>query len=166
MNNWENYNSTFKSTEDLFSLARSGDISRVMEFLDSNPGVDRNHKNHKGYSPLMLSVYHGHYEVSELLLTNGADPNSSDLSGNTILMGAAFKGDVDLIKLLVLHGAKKELKNQSGMTAEEWASAFGRQNALSILQPEANHSLLKTLKNFSKILWGMTKSHFRKEAVA
>ncbi len=166
MSRWENYKNTFKSTDDLFSIARSGDISKAMEFLDSNQGVNINHKNHKGYSPLMLSVYRGHYEFSELLLKNGADPNSSDFSGNTILMGAAFKGDVGLIKLLIQHGAKKDLRNQSGMTAEEWASAFGRQNALSILQPEANHSLFQTLKNFSKILWGMTKSHLRKEAVA
>lgn len=166
MNSWENYKSTFKSTEDLFTLARNGDIFMVKEFFDSNPGVNVDQKNHKGYSPLMLSVYHGHYEVSEWLLKYGADSNSSDLSGNSILMGAAFKGDVSLIKLLLLHGAKSELKNNSGMTAEEWASAFGRQNVLSILHPEANHSFFNTLKNFSKFLWGMTKSHFRKEAVA
>jgi ankyrin repeat protein len=166
MRNWEDYKETIKSSEDLFSLARNGELNKTQEYMLSNPGVDINQKNQKGYSPLMLAVYHGNFEVSELLLKNGADPDSPDLSGNTILMGAAFKGDVELIKLLIHHGARKDLINNNGMTANEWASAFGRQNALAILQPEANHSLIQTAINFTKILWGMTKSHSGKEAAA
>lgn len=110
MRDWKNYKNTFKSAEDIFTLARSGDITKVKEFLAHRPEVDINQKNHKGYSPLMLSVYHGNYEASELLLKNGADANSSDLAGNTILMGAAFKGDGTLIELLIRHGARKDLK--------------------------------------------------------
>jgi ankyrin repeat protein len=166
MCDWKNYKNTFKSAEDIFTLARSGDITEIEEFLAHRPEADINQKNHKGHSALMLAVYHGNYDASELFLKNGADPDSSDLAGNTILMGAAFKGDVESINLLIRHGASKELKNNNGMTAEEWASAFGRQNVLAILQPEANHSLFQNLMNFTKILWGMTKSHNRKEATA
>ena len=166
MRSWDDYKETIKSSEDLFTQARSGELTKTQEYMLSHPGVDINQKNHKGYSPLMLSVYHGHFEVSELLLNHGADPDSADLSGNTILMGAAFKGDEEIIKLLIRHGARKDLINNNGMTASEWASAFGRQNALAILQPEAKNSLLQTAINFTKILRGMTKSHNGKEAAA
>ena len=166
MRTWEDYKGTINNSEDLFSLSRNGDFTAVGEFLNSHPGIDIDQQNHKGHSPLMLAVYHGNQEVSEMFLKNGADPNSSDHAGNTVLMGAAFKGDVDSIALLIRHGALKELKNQNGMTAEEWASAFGRQKALALLQPGASHSLFQNFINFSKIFWGMFKPHFRKEVTA
>ncbi len=166
MRNWNDYKATFGNPNNLFSLARSSDAEATGAFLDQNPGSDLNRKNHKGHSPLMLSVYNGNHAVSELLLSRGADPNSSDFSGNTVLMGAAFKGDVEAIQLLIRHGARKDVKNHTGMTAEQWASAFGRRQVLALLQPKANHSRFQSLMNFTKILWGLMRSHFRKEATA
>jgi ankyrin repeat protein len=166
MRNWDDYKDTFKLSEDVFDLARSGETHRLQEFLDSSAEADINQKNHKGYSPLMISVYNGNYETSKLLLQSGANPNSYDLSGNTVLMGAAFKGDAELIALLIERGAEKDLKNRNGLTAEEWASAFGRKNVLSILRPEASYSVFQSIINFTKIIWGMTKSHYRKEITA
>ena len=164
MRNWKDYKNTFKTSEDLFALARSGNVNQLEVFFDSNREVLINQKNHKGYSPLMISVYNGNYEVSELFLKRGADPNSLDLSGNTILMGAAFKGDAEMIKLLVKRGAKKDLKNNMGLTAEEWASAFGRRQALSILKPEANYSKFQNMMNAIKVIWAFLKPNSRKEA--
>lgn len=164
MRNWENYKDSFKNLEDVFTLARSGDIHKLIRFLDSNRDTDINQRNHKGYSPLMISVYNGNNEASELLLERGADSNSSDFSGNTILMGAAFKGDAEMIKLLIERGARKDLKNHNGLTAEEWASAFGRKNVLSILKPEENYPRFKNMMNAIKIIWGFMKPNFKKEA--
>jgi ankyrin repeat protein len=166
MRNWENYKETINLSEDVFSLARGGDVQSCTEFLDSNRDQDINQKNHKGYSALMISVYNGNYEASELLLERGADPNSSDLSGNTILMGAAFKGDAELIKLLINRGARKELKNLDGLTAEQWASAFGRHNVLSILKPDANYSKFQNMMNAIKVIWSFVKPKFKKEVTA
>lgn len=166
MRNWEDYKETINLPEDVFSLARGGDVQSFAEFLDSNREQDINQKNHKGYSPLMISVYNGNYEASELLLERGADPDSSDLSGNTILMGAAFKGDAELIKLLIIRGARKELKNLDGLTAEQWASAFGRHNVLSILKPDANYSKFQNMMNAIKVIWSFVKPKFKKEVTA
>jgi len=164
MSDWEDYKNTFNDSEDIFALARSGDVLKFQEFLDSNPETPINQKNHKGYSPLMISVYNGNYEASELLLERGGDPNSSDLSGNTILMGAAFKGDAEMIKLLIQRGAQKDLKNHKELTAEEWASAFGRREALLILKPEADYSRFKNFINAVKIIWGFMRPNSKKEA--
>jgi len=163
MSNWNDYKETFKTSEDIFTLARGGDVLKLKVFLDAYPEIPINQRNHKGYSPLMISVYNGNYETSELLLERGADPNSSDLSGNTILMGAAFKGDAEMIKLLVQRGAQKDLKNHKGLTAEEWASAFGRQQAFSILKPGAKYSRFRNMMNAIKIIWGFIKPNSKKE---
>jgi ankyrin repeat protein len=132
MSNWDEYKKTFNVEEDVISLARNGDAIKLNDFLIANPDTDINQKNNKGYSPLMISVYHGHYDGTVLLLDRGANPNSTDFSGNTVLMGAAFKGDLGLISLLINHGAQKHLKNHAGMTAEEWAGAFGRTDVVSL----------------------------------
>ncbi len=166
MRDWKEYKETFNLSEDVFALARSGDVQNLTEFLNADLEHDINQKNHKGYSSLMISVYNGNYEASQLLLERGADPNSTDLSGNTILMGAAFKGDVELIKLLLNRGARKDLKNHDGLTAEQWASAFGRHNVLSILKPQANYSTFQNMMNALKVIWSFIKPKFKKEVPA
>jgi ankyrin repeat protein len=166
MRSWNDYKNTFDSSENIFSLARSGNTLNLKNFLDSNHGVDINKKNHKGYSSLMLAVYNGNYEASAILLENGADPNSSDFSGNTVLMGAAFKGNVDMVRLLIQRGALTDTTNQNGLTAEQWASAFGRTDVISILKPKAKHSRIQNMMNAVKVVWGFLKPNTRKEAIA
>jgi uncharacterized protein len=165
MRDWNEYKDTFNLSEDIFQLARSGEVNKLREFIDSNPELDINQKNHKGYSPLMISAYNSNYSASKLLLEVGADPNSADFSGNTVLMGAAFKGDANLVSLLISQGSQKDLKNHQGLTAKEWASAFGRTNVVSILtMTEVNHSKFQNMVNAVKIIWGFLKPTSRKEA--
>ena len=166
MSNWKSYKETFNLSEDIFSLARSGDTNKLREFVGFNHELNFDKKNDKGYSPLMIAVYNGNIEAAEFLLEIGADPNSADLSGNTILMGAAFKGDVGLVKLLLKRGANKDAKNHNGFTAEQWASAFGRIDVVSILKPEANYSRSQNMMNAVKIIWGFIKPNTRKEVAA
>jgi uncharacterized protein len=166
MSNWENYKDTFNVSEDIFVLARSGDVQKLEYFLESNPETEINQKNHKGYSALMLAVYNGNYEASILLLDRGADPNSWDSSGNTVLMGAAFKGDAALVTVLIKYGSQKDLRNDKGLTAEEWASAFGRSNVVKILKPEKNYSKFQNMMNAIKIIWGFIKPISKKEVTA
>jgi uncharacterized protein len=166
MSSWKDYKETFNLSEDIFALARSGNVQRLQEFLEILPGLDINQKNHRGYSPLMIAVYNSNQEVSELLLERGADPNSSDLSGNTILMGAAFKGNVEMVGLLLKQGANKNAENQTGFTAEQWASAFGRMDVVSILKPDANYSRSQNMMNAIKIIWGFIKPNTRKAVAA
>jgi ankyrin repeat protein len=164
MGSWREYKKTFSSSENIFQIARSGDAYRLKDFLNSNLKTDINQKNHRGYSPLMISVYNSNHEVSRMLLEEGADPNSSDFSGNTVLMGAAFKGDVELVILLVNRGAKLDRRNNNGITAEQWARGFGRHNVVSILSTNANSSKFQNMMLAAKIIWGFLKPTSGKEA--
>lgn len=167
MRDWNEYKDTFNLSEDIFQLARGGEVNKLREFIDSNPELDINQKNHKGYSPLMISAYNSNYSASRLLLKAGADPNSADFSGNTVLMGAAFKGDANLVRLLISQGSRKDLKNHQGLTAKEWASAFGRTKVVPILTTrDTNDSKFQDMVNVVKIIWGFIRSNSRKEATA
>ena len=53
-----------------------------LELLFSN-GVDVNHKNVAGTTPLMLAVQRGKKNYLDLLLQHGADPNEQDSKGNS-----------------------------------------------------------------------------------
>ena len=163
MSDWNTYKTTFNLSEDIFALARGGDVNQLKGFLNSNLEVDINKKNHKGHSPLMISVYNGNHEISRMLLEKDADPNSSDLSGNTVLMGAAFKGDVEMVILLVNRGAKLDRKSHNGITAEQWARAFGRSNVVSLLSTKVKNSKFPNIFLAAKVLWGFLKPNFRKE---
>lgn len=46
-------------------------------------GVDVNHRNVVGTTPLMIAVQRGKKEYLDLLLQNGADPNEQDKKGNS-----------------------------------------------------------------------------------
>ena len=167
MRKWKDYKETINLSEDIFALARSGNINRLRRFIEITRGLDINEKNHKGYSPLMIAVYRGNLDAAKLLLGKGADPNSTDFSGNTVLMGAAFQGDVEMVMLLLQRGARKNSKNHTGFTAEQWANAFGRINVVDILTTtESKPSKIQNMINAVKIIWGFLKPNTKKEAIA
>lgn len=153
MNTWSDYKKTMFTEIDIYELARNGDIEA---FKGLNLNQEQiNVKNHKGYSPLMLAAYNGHYRLAEYLLFNGADANSIDHGGNSILMGVAFKGNVEIAALLLSAGAHVEYTNAKKQTALIMAKMFGRSEMVMFLQsyqnkPEA-FSFLDILKSWSSV---------------
>jgi len=91
-------------THALHESARSGDLKRVKELLQDNPG-QVNSKDKIGGTPLHYAADNGHKAVAELLLANNADVNAKDNDGNTPLQRAASKGHKAMVKLLRRHGA-------------------------------------------------------------
>ncbi len=147
MKKWNDYKKTF-GPPSLFDFARAGDLQGLAELIQTNPEIDLNKKNHKGYSALMLSIYNHQDIFSEALLRGGADPNSKDNVGNSILMGAAFKGNIELINLLLNFGADPLMKNDAGMTALDWARTFGRQEVISLFKEKYQMKGRSILDNY------------------
>ncbi|KAK8220900.1 ankyrin repeat-containing domain protein [Phyllosticta capitalensis] len=82
-------------------------------------------------TPLFLAIFHGHYEVAEILLENGADPRIPRLDGETALAKASESDNVQIIKLLIERGAdvnSKALGSPLHRTAE-----FGRKDIAELL---------------------------------
>ena len=60
----------------IHDAAEAGDLAGVQAELDK--GVDVNVKDMLGFTPLHLAAWHGHKEIVDLLITNGADVNAKN----------------------------------------------------------------------------------------
>jgi len=154
MKNWKSYKKTFREEPDIYDHARQGDLRGLANLLTTQPNIDLNAKNYRGYSPLMLAVYNGQNDFCEALLRCGADVNSTDSIGNTLLMSAAFKGNLTLLKLLLQYDASVTLENRSTMTVRDWAVMFKRAEIITYLdkhyayqnKPSKLNSLIKFIR--------------------
>jgi len=121
MRNW-NYTKRLLLDEDpLFAYCRRGDIDGIKKTVNI---LNLDKKDEKGYSPLMLAAYYGHYEACEILLGLSADIHSRDKNGNSILMAATFKGHLRIVQLLLRNGADPEACNFKKQTALVFAKTF------------------------------------------
>jgi ankyrin repeat protein len=87
----------------LFDFAREGKTAELDQYITA--GIPVNLTNHKGDTLLMLSCYHGHLELTRMLLEKGADPNILNERGQSPIAGCVFKGHDDIAKLLMEKGA-------------------------------------------------------------
>ena len=113
----------------VYNAARSGDLPLFQQALPR--GLPANMTNEKGDSLLMLSCYHGHYDVAKFLLENGADPNRVNDRGQSIIAGAVFKKEEAIVDLLLEWGADVDLGEPSASQAVsmfrmegDWAQKF------------------------------------------
>lgn len=165
MKSWNKYKETFRTEADIFDCVRMGDFKELVTILSQQADLDINQVNHRGYSPLMLAVYHGEKDCAEALLRCGADVNSTDAMNNTVLMAAAFKGNIEIMQLLVQFGADLKRRNKSNMDARDWAVMFGREQSLAYLDslsPQARQSSkLRSLFRFISLSLMMVKARFK-----
>jgi ankyrin repeat protein len=123
---------TLQLAQELFELVRAGkDSARLAGLLDL--GLPPNLRDSKGDSLLMLASYHGHHDMTRLLLQRGGDPQLANDRGQIPLAGAAFKGDVEIAKLLIEHGAQIDACGPDGKTPLMFAAMFNRIEVLDLL---------------------------------
>ena len=83
-------------------------------------GADINEKDYNGLTAIYYATQNGDYEITKLLIENGADYEVRDPYGNTPLSNAVFyykkNSDGSLIKLLIDSGADKNAKNDYGVS--------------------------------------------------
>ncbi len=87
-------------------MAHSGDLETI-EFLLSR-GVDINHADQGGTTPLLAAAWSGRGELLRFLVARGADVNKADSDGDTPLMNALRGGHVEAAQVLL--GAKADLR--------------------------------------------------------
>lgn len=130
MRNWNETKLLLLSEDPLFAYCRRGDVGGIKKSVNV---LNLDAKDAKGYSPLMLAAYYGHYEAVELLLGLSADIHSRDKNGNSILMAATFKGNLSIVQLLLQHGADPEACNYKRQTALIFARTFKMKKIEQIL---------------------------------
>lgn len=100
-------------------------LSRSAELLHSS---DR-----YGKTGLHIAATHGHYQMVEVLLGQGAEINATDKNGWTPLHCAARAGYLDVVKLLVESGASPKSETNLGSAPIWFAASEGHNDVLKYL---------------------------------
>lgn len=79
-------------------------------------GLDIDHKDADGYTPLMIASSLGKVQFVRFLIYNGADVNARSKNGLTALHRAAQDGRTDVIAELIGGGAYINMPDQDGFT--------------------------------------------------
>lgn len=125
---------TAYSADDIFSLVRKGDLTKLQELLKKNPSAV-NAKDESGATPLHYAARQNAPEMIRVFLANKADVNAKDKESKTPLHFAAHGfGSVDAIKALLESGADPNANNGTDTdTPFHYAIAFRQLEAVKLM---------------------------------
>ena len=87
-----------------------------------------------GWTPLRLTVIHGHMAAAEALLNGGADPNAKDDENIPLLNQAVIRGKKEMVELLLDKKADVKTKDSQGETALDEAVEQGNKEIIELLR--------------------------------
>ncbi len=116
---------TAKVVELAMDLARQGETTGVLEFLDHGLPVDV--QDSEGNTLLMLAAYHGQVATVRALVARGADVDLRNARDQSPVAGALFKGADEVVAVLREAGADLDGGSPS---ARVTAEMFGRAHLL------------------------------------
>ena len=87
--------------------------------------IDINYKNKYGITPLHLAAEHGHIEIAELLIENGANVDAKNNGNVTALHLAAQNGHTGIVSLLIANDVDIDVKISDGRTSLHLAAEHG-----------------------------------------
>ena len=126
---------------DLNTACHIGDIDRVRELIDRDPGLINRVSEYSTYyvgsgSPINNAAARGHIEIVRLLLDRGADPNLLEegiAPDGHALYSAAANGHHDIARLLLDHGASPNQAVESSADALSRAISNSDQPMIDLL---------------------------------
>ncbi|XP_015589872.1 ankyrin-2 isoform X2 [Cephus cinctus] len=137
--------------------ARSGNLEKVIEYLDTN--LDINTSNSNGLNALHLASKDGHVEIVTELLKRGAKVDAATKKGNTALHIASLAGQAEIVNILLQYGAAVNIQSQNGFTPLYMAAQENHDQVVKILLcNEANQSLA-TEDGFTPLAVAMQQGH-------
>lgn len=130
--------------QDVHEAARKGDLASLELLCEATPGF-LDMANADGYTPLMLSAYHGHVDVVSYLVKNGANVDGESKYG-TPVMAAVVKGNQEIVTVLLKNNANPDVADNNGTTALLYAAIFGLNDIAKLLLESGANSKLKDNK--------------------
>ena len=124
----------------------SGDIETIRLLLKHYPAcVDTYNTDYFGETPLFNATESKNFEISKLLLENGANVDAANFEdGTTSLMNSSYNNDIKTTKLLLESNANPNLGNKYGDTALHMAC---RQGYLEIVKLLLEHNANLDIEN-------------------
>jgi ankyrin repeat protein len=124
----------------------SGDIETIRLLLKHYPDcVDTYNTTYFGETPLFNATESKNFEISKLLLENGANVDAANFEDSTTsLMNSCYNNDTRITKLLLEYNANPDLGNKYGDTALHIAC---RQGYLEIVKLLLEHNANLNIEN-------------------
>ncbi|XP_031773060.1 ankyrin-2-like isoform X2 [Apis florea] len=137
--------------------ARSGNLEKVIEFLDTD--LDINTANSNGLNALHLASKDGHVEIVTELLKRGATVDAATKKGNTALHIASLAGQAEIVNILIQYGAAVNIQSQNGFTPLYMAAQENHDQVVKLLLSNGANQSLATEDGFTPLAVAMQQGH-------
>ncbi|XP_012537405.2 ankyrin-2 isoform X2 [Monomorium pharaonis] len=137
--------------------ARSGNLEKVVEFLDTD--LDINTANSNGLNALHLASKDGHVEIVTELLKRGAKVDAATKKGNTALHIASLAGQSEIVNILIQFGAAVNIQSQNGFTPLYMAAQENHDHVVKLLLSNGANQSLATEDGFTPLAVAMQQGH-------
>nr|AAC37208.1 ankyrin [Drosophila melanogaster]prf//2022340A ankyrin [Drosophila melanogaster] len=164
----DNKNGIIKQNDATISFlraARSGDIKKVMDFLDCGEISDINSCNANGLNALHLAAKDGYVDICCELLRRGIKIDNATKKGNTALHIASLAGQHDVINQLILYNANVNVQSLNGFTPLYMAAQENHDNCCRTLLANGANPSLSTEDGFTPLAVAMQQGHDKIVAV-
>ncbi len=168
-----------------FDSIRAGDLAAVKSSLDADPSL-ASATNSSGVSAILFSIYSGHREIRDLLLSRGpglqlhdaaavgdlarvqellanssAQPNAFSPDGFPVIALAAVFGHLDVVRHLASRGAdiNSVATNGTGYTALTGAVASGHTKIVDWLLQKGVNPNYRYAAGYSPLLTAAANGH-------
>ncbi|KAH9280106.1 Ankyrin-2 [Echinococcus granulosus] len=148
---------TTEPKQGFLRAARSGNIGKIAEYLNSN--VDINAVSSNGLNALHLASKEGHLPVVRLLLDHHATIDAKTNRGNTALHIASLAGRSEIVRLLVERGADVNAKSQNGFTPLYMAAQENHTEIVEYLLNKGADQALATDDGFTPLAVALQLCH-------
>src|SRR5690242_1048993 len=89
---------------DFYNACSSGDLSKAMELLLSQPDINVNKKDSFGYTPFLNACHYGKSTVVEVLLKDSRVNINEGNHGTTPFRYASYQGYFDVVQMMIASG--------------------------------------------------------------
>ncbi|KAH8309919.1 hypothetical protein KR059_009756, partial [Drosophila kikkawai] len=153
------------ATISFLRAARSGDLQKVLDFLESEEVKDINSCNANGLNALHLAAKDGYVDICCELLRRGIKVDNATKKGNTALHIASLAGQQDVIHQLLLSDANVNVQSLNGFTPLYMAAQENHDNCCRLLLANGANPSLATEDGFTPLAVAMQQGHDKIVAV-
>uniref|UniRef100_A0A1A9UPQ5 Death domain-containing protein n=1 Tax=Glossina austeni TaxID=7395 RepID=A0A1A9UPQ5_GLOAU len=139
--------------------SRSGNLRKVVEFLESGQITDINACNANGLNALHLAAKDGYIDIVSELLKRGIKVDNATKKGNTALHIASLAGQKDVIKLLIQYGANVNVQSLNGFTPLYMAAQENHDACVRFLLSKGSNPSLATEDGFTPLAVAMQQGN-------
>ena len=100
----------------LIEAVKQNDTTKISTFIKQST-FDINTKDNEGRSLLLIATNHQYYEMTKLLVKNGADVNKQAKNKDSAFLYAGATGQTELVKIFLQYGARFDIYNRYNGTA-------------------------------------------------